>query len=232
MTEDTYDLLLEDEDEPKSPGRPAKSQSNTVLVLIVIIVFLAVVIVGYFVVREVLGEREPQTMSEAAIVSLERQIEEDPSNAELYFQLADAYYRIKEYEDAMEVLSRLESMGSTGYTLAQAKYGIARIEQARGDADAAFENYFDSLEAYETADARYGLASLYVSLEQWDDAIASFEQYLALAPTDAGAMVDLASAYEQKGDTVKALEIYKRASTFLPGDAELEAAIARLEGGQ
>lgn len=214
-----------------SPERPSRSRANAVLVLVAVVVLAAVLVVGYFVLKEVVGQRQPQTMAEAAIEALKSQREADPSDMNVYFRLADEYFRIGAYEEALGALDDLRSLEVTGYPLAMSLYGTGRIEQARGDIDAAVEAYLDALEIDpQNSDAVHGLATLYASTGQTDDAIARYEEYVLLMPHDAGALRDLGGLYEDQGDAQRALEVYRQAATYMPDDSEVAAAIARLEG--
>lgn len=218
-------------DDAGTPEGPSGNRSNLVLTLVAVAVLIAVVVVGYFVLMEITGQRQPQTMAEAAIETLKIQLEADPSDMNIYFQLADEYYRIGAYEEALSALDDLRSLEVTGYPLAMALYGTGRIEQAQGNMDAAIEAYLNALEVDpENSDAVHGLATLYASVGRTEDAIASYEEYVLRMPHDAGALRDLGALYEDRGDPEKALEVYRQAITFMPDDPDLAAAIARLEG--
>ena len=62
-----------------------------------------------------------------------------------------------------------------------------------------------------------------------DEAIALFEEAVALNPNHAGAFFDLGNLYQTTGDAAKAKEAYKQALTLDPGHQGATAALAALE---
>lgn len=230
MRDDAVEELADSRAERRSASR--RDRANGPLVIIALLVLIAVLVVGVFLVRELTSPRVPATLAEQQIAELEAQLDEDPGNALLYFKLADAYYSVDEYEDALGVLDDLRSQETTGYTLAQVMYGTGRIEAARGNAEAAVQQYRDALETWELPEAHYALAELYMTQGDLDKAISRYEAYLELQPADAGAWVKLAGLYEDTGDKDEALAAYQRAATMLPDDATIAAEVTRLEGQQ
>ncbi len=233
MTEETHDDLAEEsrvQYEEESGEQAGPDRANNILVIVALLVVIAVLIAGFFVVRELTGERAPTTMAEAKIANLEAQVAENPADPNLRLSLVNAYYAIKDYDEAQYHLDEMRSQEVTGTVLGMVLYANGKIEQARGHNDDAVEMYLQSLELVDYPDARYALADLYLSVEQWDDAITTFELYLKQFPTDSGGLVRLGRAYEGKGDNAKALELYKEALTYIPGDPDITADINRLEG--
>lgn len=224
------DELAQEPAEPRRGARGADGErANRLLLIMTLLVLIAVIVVGFFLVRELTTPRAPATLAEQTIADLEKQLDEDRGNALLYFKLADAYYSVQEYEDALGVLDDLRSQETTGYTLAQIMYGTGRIEAARGNVDAALGEYRDALEIWALPEVHYALAELYLGQDDLDSAIENYEQYLELLPADAGAWVKLAGAYEQAGDRAKALDAYRKAAAMMPDDETIAADIARLE---
>jgi len=226
-TSPSDDGVAEDGARIRGGGR----KTSRVLTVALLVVLVAVVAVGYLLVREIVAGDVPQTLAERQIRDLTAQIKTDPTQPMPYFQLAEVYYGIKDYDKALRTIDDLRSLEVTGSALAQAEYGAARIELARGNTDAAIEGYLASLEVYELAEVRYALASAYASLERWNDAIPEYERYLYFDANDAGARARLAGAYEATGQLDKALAAYEEAARFLPDDPDVVAGLARL-GGQ
>jgi tetratricopeptide (TPR) repeat protein len=226
---DSDDPLASDHEDSAEHGRDRLGQA---LVIISLLVVIAVLVVGFFLLKEVTGEQAPRTAAERAIADYAAQIEADPGNALLYLHLADAYYGAKEYDKALDTLDQVRSMESTGTILAQVLYGTGRIEEARGDNEAAIAAYLDSLKVKELAETRYALARIYHLNEQYGDAVEQYRTYLETMPTDASGWRGLGDALEKQGDKEAALEAYRQAATFLPDDDEISSAISRLEGGE
>jgi tetratricopeptide (TPR) repeat protein len=55
-----------------------------------------------------------------------------------------------------------------------------------------------------------GLGEVHVALGEPDMAFDNFEKALALSPNDLPSLYEMARLYDQKGDTEKALEYYRR----------------------
>jgi len=221
------DELMQERDEP--PRGDRGERGNHLLLVATLVVLIAVIVVGFFLVRELTTPRAPATLAEQTIAELERQLDGDRGNALLYFKLADAYYSVQEYEDALGVLDDLRSQETTGYTLAHIMYGTGRIEAARGNTDVAVEEYLASLETWELPEVYFALAELYAGEGDTDSAIENLEQYVALMPADASGWVRLAERYIEAGDDTAALDAYKKAATMMPDDETLADKIAKLE---
>lgn len=233
MTEEMHDELSEESpvhNEEGTDETPGADRTNNALVIVALLAVIAVLVAGFFVVKELTGQRAPATMAEAKIATLEAQVAENPADPNLRLRLVDAYYAIKDYDEAKYHLDEMRSQEVTGTVFAMVLYADGKVEQARGNNDEAVELYLESLELFDYPDTRYALAELYLSVEQWDDAIENYDIYLQTFPTDSGGLVRLGRAYEGKGDFEKALELYKQALTYIPDDPNIVADIARLEG--
>lgn len=192
-------------------------------------VVVGLVIVGYFVARELSGEKAPETASGAQIAKLNAQLDEDPENLMLYFQLAEVYYSVGEFDEAISAIEQVRSRETTGFMAAEAVYGLARIAEVQGDYDQSEEYFMESFELHELGEARYALGRMYVSQDRIDDAIEQWERYLELDKSgDAGAIRDLAKLYEEQGDTAHALDLYTKAASYMPDDEEVAEALRRL----
>lgn len=227
--EESFDESLDHVLSGQASGR-ARARGRQVLVALTVILVVAVVVAGYFVFDEIRSGDAPRTLAEREVAKLNEQITQDPSNAILYFQLTEVYYRAGEYEEALTTLDQIRSLDVTGYPLAQVLFGQAKIEQARGNPDTALDGYLESLEVWDLAEARYALGMLYSELGRWDEAVPHLERYCEMDRQDAGARARLGAAYENVGETDKALAAYQDAARFLPDDPEIAEAIARLGG--
>lgn len=222
---DETDLVVD------APSEARRGMPGWLLPAILGAVIVGLIIVGYFVARELTGEKAPETASGAQIVKLNAQLEKEPDNLMLYFQLAEVYYGVGEYDDAIAAIEQVRSRETTGFMAAEAVYGLARIAEAQGDVDQAEDYFLESFELHELGEARYALGRMYVGQDRIDDAIEQWERYLELDDSgDAGAIRDLAKLYEEQGDTARALELYTQAAAYMPDDEETAEALRRLGG--
>lgn len=222
---DMDEISREDDSSPEArSGLP-----GWLLPAVLALVVLGLIIVGYFVVRELTGEKTPETASGAQIVKLKAQMEEDPENLMLYFQLAEVYYSVGEFDEAITAIEEVRSRETTGFMAAEAVYGLARIAEAQGELEQSEEYFMESFEIHELGEARYALGRMYVGQDRIDDAIEQWERYLELDDSgDAGAIRDLAKLYEEQGDNARALELYTQAAVYMPDDEEVAEALRRL----
>jgi tetratricopeptide (TPR) repeat protein len=117
-----------------------------------------------------------------------------------------------------------------------AAYYLGRIYGNEGEADSAIAYFKDVLEmgssdtarAEQIKDAHYNIGLLYSMLAQrdgaarlWDSSTTWLRSYLDESPEDSEAVMALARAYEQSGDSVRALAMY---DTVLAKAADMDAA--------
>lgn len=210
--------------------RARRSPVNLILAGVLVLLVVAIGVAVFFVVEATQTQQQPRTMGDAQIQALQQQIQKNPRDGGLYLLLAAGYFRAKAYDKALKTLSDLQSTNPTGTILAESIYAQARIAQVRGDNNAAISGYQKSLKVSETADARWALGTLYLSLKQYKGATENLERYLALMPRDADGYAKLGAAYEGLGNRPKALEAYTQANTFVPDNPVILAAIKRLKG--
>ena len=209
--------------------RPKRSRNlNRVLGLTVAIMVIITAVLSYIAWQEVVLPQEPKTAAEAAIAKLEAEMALNPSDPLLHFRLVDAYFGIEKYDEATDALNDIIDLGLGDAYNAQAMYGLGRIEEAKGNTDAAVASYLEVLEIQELSEVQYALSRAYEALGDLDNAIEHLERYVELDSGQAGAKRNLAALYERDGDTERALELYQEAARFLPDDAEIAAALVRL----
>jgi tetratricopeptide (TPR) repeat protein len=114
------------------------------------------------------------------------------------------------------------------YKLGYAAHHAGRLELARTHLAEAV-----GLDA-EFADAHRELAQVLVSTRRFDDAVASFQRYLALRPGDARVLWPLAAALAQAGRVTEALEQFELAADKAPANprGELNWGVALMQAGR
>jgi tetratricopeptide (TPR) repeat protein len=217
---------------PEVAAVPRRPWTNLVLAAVAFALLVGILVAGYFVLQVSKPGQQPVTMEDAQIQQLKTQIQKTPTNQGLYLSLAASYFKVKDYDKALETIKALEKMNPKGVVLAESIYAEARIAEMRGNADAAIPLYGRSLAVTETADVRFALGQLYMGRKQYAEAAKNLERYTALMPMDADGFVRLGAAYEGTGDKAKALAAYKKAKAYVPENAAATAAIKRLEGQQ
>lgn len=203
---------------------------NRILVLVAVLLVVAVGGLGFYVYRLATVPQAPQTFADVQIQELQTRIRQSPKNSALYLQLAANYYNIKEYDKALKALDDLRSTGVTGTPLAESVYATGKIEQTRGNEQAAVNGFEKSLKIAETADARWALGSVALKAKDWGKAIENLARYCVLNPNDVAGYKALGQAYEGKGDKANALKQYQKALSYVPTDADAQAAVKRLKG--
>lgn len=95
-------------------------------------------------------------------------------------------------------------------------YYMARLYGSEGELDSATHYFKQVVElgaADETGKENYDeaityLAQLYRSLQEWDSAAVWYGKYREMYPSDANALIGLATAHRESGDTTTALALY------------------------
>lgn len=77
-------------------------------------------------------------------------------------------------------------------------------------------------------EAYFGLASVYIKKEEWDEARDTLEFLLKINPQNVKSLLTLAEVYEKKKDLQKAVEYYEKAAIADDGRAETFAKIGDL----
>jgi tetratricopeptide (TPR) repeat protein len=156
--------------------------------------------------------------SEGAIVSLDRAVVLDASNAMYWSNLGAAHRQSKHPADALR--SFLQSLACGGPTpqihsnIGLARKALGQESEAIADFDAALglaPNY---------ATAHFNRANLLLEMGRAEEAIAGYRRTLELEPHDAGALCKLGVAYGDAGNFPAALDCYERAIVLQLGYPE------------
>jgi tetratricopeptide (TPR) repeat protein len=150
---------------------------------------------------------------------------------DIYYNLANAY-RAKGLLD--EAITAYRFALSLRPYDADIIYNLAGVYSARGFFDDALREYKTLLEILPfNPEVRAGLGDAYRGKGLVDEAIAEYDAALGLKPNNAPRILySLASAYESKGDSDRAVEYYQRLMDAVPaaGEAGKESIRARIRG--
>jgi tetratricopeptide (TPR) repeat protein len=142
------------------------------------------------------------------VTQLEELLAEDPENSVILSTIGWAYYLLNDYESSYEVYRRiLDRTPSDENGLYNAAV-VAWLLDAKTESLA----YYQRLYA-ESGDDEilYRIASIYLDLELWSDAIGTLTEYTALEPEDSDAFYDLGVALTADRLYGEALEAFDRA---------------------
>lgn len=141
-----------------------------------------------------------------------------PYRADAQLRLADSYFALKRYADAVRVYGRMAADGDD-YAL----YQIGQAYSNSGDAFEAISTFRDLLERYPTSEwreeTRYQLGYLYFLNQEYDQAIDAYRSLIASWPRDplaAKAQYGIADAHFNAGRIDQAVRAYRTVLTEYP----------------
>lgn len=125
------------------------------------------------------------------------------------------YFAKKDYQGAIDEAVKAQALMSTAYQKELKKNELPNKAKAYGISD----NY---------GEMTLLQAGCYEALKKDDQVISLLEGYVKAHPREAGVWYDLGRAYARKNDNAKALKAFDTALKYMPGDAEIIAAKAKL----
>lgn len=144
-----------------------------------------------------------------ALADLKRALELAPDLRDAVFLLTDLYIQKRQYQDALDLLTKVERGEARDAYLHHRK---GQIYYLMGLNKQAVEEYETSLKILPRfAQARNDLGWLYLNTGRYDQGLKEIRQALAILPTYAEAERSLAFAYYLKKDYSKAIETSKKA---------------------
>ncbi|MFO7848908.1 MAG: tetratricopeptide repeat protein [Spirochaetia bacterium] len=116
-----------------------------------------------------------------AIPLLQRALEEQPQDEDLYFYLGIAYEQLEEWESAVETYERGLSLGKKRSTFL---FNLGNNYSRMGEQEEAIEAYTEAIEEDEddTPEAYLNRANLMVKTGEYPSAIEDYRTYLSLKP--------------------------------------------------
>ena len=157
-----------------------------------------------------------------------------PEHAPIEFgDLSLEFWRAEDYDGAIAAAKKAFAI-DPGYSRAYSYLGMAYKEQ--GNAEAAVDAFREAvaIDPYNYPWAHVNMGMLLSDSEQYDEALAAFEQALQLIPDDAWTYTCMGKAYLGKGDVDAAVAAFEKAVQLAPDDLRghqaLQDALARKGG--
>jgi tetratricopeptide (TPR) repeat protein len=176
-----------------------------------------------------------QANYQEAVDRFQQAMQNDPNNADAFYNLAATYHRLGSMSQRPNDLAQAESLyhqcldRDPNHRDCYRGLAVLLAEQKRSDeAFRLLQGWSDRNPAL--ADARVELARLHEEYGDRDKAMSQLVEALAVAPNNARALTALGRLREQAGDTSQALANYSRALQQDPNQPELAARVASLQG--
>ena len=153
------------------------------------------------------------------IEKLQGILQKDPSNfqarRELSILLADNGFN-------EEALTNFQYLLKYFPEDAEIYFNIGILEEKLKNFIGAKEAYLKAIEIYPQEDFYYNLGETQVSLEEWDEAIKTFNTVLKTDPNDGNCYFNLGLCYFNKGETNLAIDNFQKAVDLNPQDIYAE----------
>ncbi len=145
---------------------------------------------------------------EKGLAALSDLLEEDPDNSLVLSTIGWTYYLRSEYEKALETFELiLERTPSDKHGL----YNAAVLSLKMDRKERSLEYFQRHYKETDDAESLYRIASIYIDLERWEEAVGALTEYLSKKPDDPNAYYDLGIAYTAARLYGKALEAFESA---------------------
>jgi len=163
------------------------------------------------------AEQDPnkkKAFYEEGILELEKAVAILPTFSSAYTQMGVAFYRLKNFEKAIENYNKASSLKpQDAITL----NNIGTVYFEWGKYNEAAEKFSNAIQIDSRfVDAYMNLGSVYGTLNNYDKAIESFNSAIKNAPDNARAYYYIAMTYQNKGDKINADKYYKIAASMDP----------------
>jgi len=166
-------------------------------------------------------EKETEESYLGLINSLRNEIAVNPDDPEKRYKLAQAYYYVEKYDEALRELDRAielsegdRAMLSKIYTLKAGIYRDQSDKEAENTYQSAIRENPKNIMAY------INLSVLFRSRREYGKAVQILEQGLEKNPKSKDLYLHLARTYNDKGDTYLAKEAYRKVLELDPGNNE------------
>src|SRR5438477_9628646 len=145
-------------------------------------------------------------LQEDSLETLQQALELDPENSELYLSVGDAYRTQNLYQDAIQAYRQALILNPDNSV---ASDNLRDVRERVNDQLRRLMDQERRIDEDPSSAARYAeLASLYLDMRRYDEALSIANQMLALDPTGRTGYDMLAAVYEQMGERDLAAETY------------------------
>ncbi len=152
-------------------------------------------------------------------------IERNPSYAQPITGLAETYFALGEFSEALRYVQRAEKLDRMNMELVNLE-GRIRIGLGElGEAKKLFERVLQS--EPNNVQSKFGLAELSIAAGEPKSAAASFENALSIAPENKRALLSLVLLYDSLGELSRAERYAQMALQYHPDDAQVHYVAAR-----
>lgn len=214
----------------ESVSRPDTRLVPVWLAVLVLVLLLAVAVLAGFMIRGLIVDETPASVTEMTLEDWQREVEADPSDPDALIGLGYAYQQSGDYDRALEMYDRALEL-DPGNPGALYNKGVALLALGRGEE--AEVVLWDVLEA--TPDhvlAAKTLGEYYIGLKQYKSALTALEPVAKARPEFADLQYLAGYSCEQLGLTEAAITYYRGALTYVPDHVEAREGLERLEGGR
>jgi tetratricopeptide (TPR) repeat protein len=148
-------------------------------------------------------------------------IQVDPKDLDLKNFLGTLYYRNKQYDKAIAILSEITNTADKQTKqYSEAIYSLAYSYDLSGQPDKAIDTYQKALDAVPgDKDLMFNLGRLYYMQNKYDKAVESFLKVLAVQPDDFDANMNVGNAYQQLGKFLEAKPYHIKSTEIKPDNS-------------
>lgn len=156
----------------------------------------------------------------AAISTYKKIIELDANNDDAQYGMGNVYLRMMNWKEAISPLEKAILL-NPGHT--EAYFQIGSAHQELREFDKAAESYkkFIATGPQQSFDANNRLGICQMELQQYADAVTSFQEALKVMPDDVNITYKMAQSYEKAGQMEQAAETYYKLAEISPKDARI-----------
>ena len=148
--------------------------------------------------------------------SLEKAIKIKPDDHDVYNNMGNAYYDLKEYKKAIECYKKAIELKPDYY---DAHYNMGNAYDDLKEYEKAIECYKKAIELKpDDHDVHYNMGNAYYDLKKYGKAIECYEKALEIEPYDRDPHYNMGNAYYDLKEYEKAIDCYEKAIELKPGD--------------
>lgn len=203
------------------PDTYEKWMIKTILVFFLLIVAIAELILYFLYLNPRITSR-----AERDYYFFSQVIEENPENIQAYLALAEAYYKMKNFDKAISVLEEAEKIDSFDFRPFFEKGKILYESGKKSEARVAFEKAMKI--APGSIFPVFYLGKIYFESERYPVAAFYFRKVIEIDSTSGDAHYMLGKTYEKMGLHRAAIEEYLETLKYLPDDEKARKALNRL----